>query len=56
MGLYVCGPLGVKLGVLVWGSYVCGRHSAGGGLWDEAADYVGGGSSVCDKVEDDVQQ
>ena len=32
------------------------RHCAGGGLRDGAADYVGGGSSVCDEVVDEVQQ
>ena len=39
----------------MWGSYVCERHCAGGRLRDGAADYVGSGSSVCDKVEDEVQ-
>ena len=37
------------------GSYICGRHCAGR-LGDGAADYVGGGSSVCDEVEDEVEQ
>ena len=27
------------------------RPCAGGGLGDGAADYVGGGSSICDEVE-----
>ena len=37
------------------GLYVCGRHCFGGGFRDGAADYVGGGSSICDEVEGEVQ-
>ena len=40
----------------MWSSYVYGRHCAGGRLGDGAADYVGGGSSICDEAEDEVQQ
>ena len=40
----------------MWGSYVCRQHCVGGGLGDGTIDYVGGGSSVCDEVEDEVQQ
>ena len=39
----------------MWGSYECGGDCSVGRLRDGAVDYVGGGSSVCDEVEDEVQ-
>ena len=38
------------------GSYVHGQHCTGGRLGDGSADYVGGDSSVCGEVEDEVKQ
>ena len=38
----------------MWGSYICRRCCAGGRHGDRAADYVGGSSSICDEVEDEV--
>ena len=40
----------------MWSSYVWGQHFAGGRLRDEAADYIGGSSSIYDEVEGEVQQ
>ena len=47
--------LGIKLEEFWCGALVCRPLCAGDGLRDGAADYVGGGSSVYDKVEDEVQ-
>ena len=47
--------LGVSYRTVGVGLYVCGQNCAGGRLGDGAADYAGGGSSICDEVEDEVQ-